>query len=130
MGHDTIWRSKRPGEKLSVEMINVSEEMGSGALLINPGGMPDWVRDPYGNKVHVRALLQIKDAHTCGKCGAVLPAGTQLLVADVADDLKKAWFVYSCATDGCGFVWEQRNKPTETPEGEAEKLRAMKEYLP
>lgn len=112
MGHDTIWRSKRPGEKLGDEMINVSDEMGDGggALLVNPGGVPDWVRDPSGNKVKVKTILRLSDARPCGKCGAELPAGQEVVVAEVHGDATKLWFVYACPS-GCGFVWEQRDAP-------------------
>lgn len=117
MGHDTIWRSKQPGEKLSAELLNVSDEMGDGggALLVNPGGVPDWVRDPAGNQVRVIALVHLSKPRPCGKCGADLPVGHEVVVAEVHGDPSKVWYVYACSrngyldgTDGCGFVWEQR----------------------
>lgn len=128
MGHDTIWRSKKPGESARRETINVSEEMGEGggALLINPGGMPDWLRDPNGMKVRVKAIFPLSEARPCGKCGVELPAGTEIVVADVHGDDSKLWFVYACP-DKCGFVWEQRAKPQ--PDDKAEKVKRMKEWL-
>lgn len=130
MGHDTIWRTKRAGDKLAVDTLNVSEEMGSGALLINPGGIPDWVRDPAGHRVRVKTLLHLTESRPCGKCGAELPAGHEVIVAEVHGDSSKLWFVYACATDGCGFVWEQRDTLPAEPESEDEKLRDIKDWLP
>lgn len=108
MGHDTIWRSRRPAEKLAAETINVSEELGGGALLVNPGGVPDWVRDPYGNDVRVRALFLLDYAKACAKCGAPLPIGQEVLAAEVHGDTTALWVVYACPAS-CGFVWEQRH---------------------
>ena len=49
---DTIWRQRKANEPQpepnGLHMENVSEEMGSGgaALLMMPGGRPDWIKDP------------------------------------------------------------------------------------
>lgn len=114
---DTIWRTKTVGDAMLDELLPVPELAPAGrggALLINPGGLPDWLRDPSGNKVPVLEAQPVGDNWLCGKCKVVVPSETIVFVAEVYQDKKRFWFVYQCKT--CGFVWEQYSKPIETKE--------------
>ena len=106
---DTLWRTRSPKQSIRQTMIKANELSPDrcGALLINPSGRPDWVRDPEGHKVAVEAVWSLQSPRKCALCGLDLPVGTEVLVAKCHDAPEFRWFVYSCKTLE-SFAWERR----------------------
>jgi hypothetical protein len=73
---DTIWRQRKADEAQpepnQLHTENVSDELGvggSGAMLIMPGGKPDWIKDPQtGAPMRCTSYFRTTEPVTCPLC--------------------------------------------------------------